>query len=247
MGIVFNNAIRNAGQMPKIQATTDINTIVGQNNSLALDTANNLLFYWDPSTPEWVPLSGAAALTLQQVLSNGNISTGIPLGIVDQNISIANASLLVADVAIDGRIVVNAVGIEWTDLIQTETRYQVYKDATTGDIYQKVLSDSGGTTILQPSAIGADVNVVYPNTSGQMYNLEFAAVTLTAGVGTYTVSGGANNIVMGITVSNINTSTTIGVAYKWSAFGSLITITSLKTNGGTETSDVSTLNVAIAK
>lgn len=247
MGIVFNNAIRNAGQMPKIQATTDINTIVGQNNSLALDTANNLLFYWDPNTPEWVPLSGAAALTLQQVLSNGNVSTGIPLAIIGQNISIANASLLVADATIDGQIVVNAVGIKWTDLIATETRYQVYKDATTGDIYQKVLSDTGGTTILQPSAIATDVNVIYPNTSGQMYNLVFASITLIAGVGTYVVSGGSNSNILGIYVSGVNASTQIGVNYKWTKFGNLITITSLKSNGATETSDVSTLNISIAK
>ncbi len=80
-----------------------------------------------------------------------------------------------------------------------------------------------------------------------MYNLVFASVVLIAGVGTYIVSGGVNSNILGINVSNINTSTQIGVSYKWTKIANLITITALKSNGNIETSDVSTLNISIAK
>lgn len=247
MGIVFNNAIRNAGGVPKIQATTDINTIVGQNSSLALSTANNTIYYWDPITLDWIQVAGGGVYGLSSVLAVNNNSDGVGMIISGANLNISNASLVVSDSGINGASIVNAEGYEFINSSNTITFYKVYTDPTTNDTYQKVYSDSGGTTILQPSTIGADVNVVYPNTSGQMYNLDIASITLTSGVGTYVVSGGSNNIVVGITVISINSSTSIGVNYKWSAFGTLITVTALKTNGGTETSDVSTLNVVIAK
>lgn len=246
MGIVFNNAIRNGGQMPKIQATTDINTIVGQNNSLALDTSVNTLYYWDPITLSWITVVGSGFPgDLQSVLNIGYQASS-PIEITSYNITVNEASLVSQDVNLDASSVVNGEGYE---LLKYDGTLSYAKLLTNGFGVGllRLRGLAGGKTTINPASLASDIYVELPNTTGTMYNLVFAAVTLTNGVGTYTVSGGSNNVVMGITVSNINTSSTIGVAYKWSAFGSLITITSLKTNGGTETSDVSTLNVAIAK
>jgi len=245
MAIVFNNAIRNAGQMPKIQATTDINTIVGQNNSLALDINTNTLYYWEPYNLIWIALTSGGLPGLPSVLSVDNIAYN-SITLYDDNFTVNNGNIISQDNITDGVSRITPSGYELLNYNQTETFVNIINNGFGSGLIQ-ILNYLGGKSNLQPAQASYNTSTTLPTTSGQLYNLEFAAVTLTAGVGTYTVSGGVNNIVMGITVSNINTSSTIGVAYKWSAFGSLITITSLKTNGGTETSDVSTLNVAIAR
>lgn len=245
MAIVFNNAIRNGGQMPKIQATTDINTIVGQNNSLALDINTNTLYYWEPYNLIWIALTSGGLPGLPSVLSVDNVAYN-SITLYDDNFTVNNGNIISQDNIANGVSKITPEGYELLNYNQTQSFVKINNNGFGSGLIQ-ILNYLGGKSNLQPAQASYNTSTTLPTTTGQLYNLEFAAVTLTAGVGTYTVSGGVNNIVMGITVSNINTSSTIGVAYKWSAFGSLITITSLKTNGGTETSDVSTLNVAIAK
>lgn len=247
MGIVFNNAIRNGGSMPKIQATTDYTTIVGQLNSIALDTSSNTLYYWDPTVPEWIGLNGGGAPTLQNVLNTGNTANGIGIEITGANIQVKNGSFVCFDLSILGAVIANATGYEYKSAISAESYWKIYKDPITSGIWQKVESDAGGYIILKPSTIVANIEVIYPNTSGQLYNLVFATVTLINGVGTYVNAGGLNNVVIGVIITNTNGSTSLANGYKYSAVGTLITVTALKQNGGTETSDQSTLTVTIAK
>lgn len=245
MAIVFNNAIRNAGNMPKIQATTDINSIVGQNNSLALETATNTIYYWDPTTLIWNPVLSGGAVGLPAVLSVDNVAYNSII-LYDDNFTVNNGNIISQDNIADGVSKITPEGYEFLNYNQTQSYVKINNNGF-GSGLIAILSALGGKSFLNPPDASFNTITTLPNTTGQLYNLEFANVTLSSGVGTYTLLGGNSIIVMGVTVKNINSSTAIGVNYKWSVVGSLITITSLKTNGGTETSDVSTLYVAIAK
>jgi hypothetical protein len=247
MGIVFNNAIRNGGNMPKIQATTDYTTITGQLNSIALDTSSNVLYYWDPTVPEWIALNGGGAPSLQNVLNTGNTASGVGIEITGANIQVENSSFYCFDTSILGAVIANAEGYEYKSSISTQSYWKIYKDPISSGIWQKVKSSIGDYIILKPSAISGNIEVVYPNTSGQLYNLVFAAVTLVNGVGIYVNTGGSNNIVIGVIITNTNGSSSLAHAYKYSAVGTTITVTALKQNGATETNDQSILTVTIAK
>lgn len=242
MGIVFSNFIRNAGNMPKIQATTDYTTITGQQNSIALDTSSNTLYYWDPNSPEWIGLTGGGTPNLQNVLNTGNTAFGVGIDITGQNIVINTASLLVRDTTL-GAIVVNAAGILFGDYDLTANRYVL--EMVSNNPVQSITNSVGGTMELSPGANTGIIAVNYPKTSGNIYCIELVEATLINGVATFN-PGGESNLILGVGVKV--SSGTMGVTYQWSGIGGsgAITITSLKTSGGIETSDNSTLYVTIA-
>lgn len=246
MGIVFNNAIRNGGNMPKIQATTDYTTITGQLNSIALDTSSNTLYYWDPTVPEWIGLNGGGAPTLQNVLNTGNTADSVGIEITGANIEVNESSLVSRDVNLDTLGIANGEGFELKKYDGTLSYAKMLTNGF-GTGLLRLRSLSGGKATINPPSLPSDTSIELPNTSGNMYNLVFADVTLVNGVGTYVNAGGLNNVVIGVIITNTNGSSSLAHAYKYSTFGTLITVTALKQNGATETSDQSTLNVTIAK
>jgi len=243
MGIVFNNAIRNGGQMPKIQATTDINTIVGQNNSLALDTSVNTLYYWDPTALSWVTVVGPGSSgDLQSVLSIGYQASS-PIEITGQNITVNEASFFARDNTLSRAIVANADGIIFGNYDLTDQYYVLAM--VFGNLVQSITNSVGGVINLQPNGNAGTIAVTYPKVSGNLYCIDIFEVTLINGVVTFS-PGGENNLILGV---GIKTATgTLGVNYKWAGTGgnTTVSITSLKTNATTETSDQSTLYVTIA-
>jgi len=245
MGIVFNNAIRNGGNMPKIQATTDYTTITGQLNSIALDTSSNTLYYWDPTVPEWIGLNGGGAPNLQNVLNTGNTANGVGPEITGANIVVNESSLVSRDVNLDKLNITNGEGFELKNYDGTISYAKIGLN-NLDSACLKLRSVLGGTTAINSPYFAGNTSIELPNTSGFMYNLVFAAVTLVNGVGTYVNAGGVNNVVIGVIITNTNSSTALAHAYKYSAFGTLITVTALKQNGSTETNDQSTLTVTIA-
>lgn len=242
MGIVFNNAIRNGGNMPKIQATTDINAIVGQLNSLALDTTNSNLYFWDYTGSGWNLIYGGGALNLQQVLSNG-YQAASPIEITGQNITVNEASLLARDVNLTRAIVANGDGIIFGNYDLTDQYYIL--SLLFGNPVQSITNSVGGTINLAPGSNTGTIAVSLPKTDGQLYCIDIFEITLVNGTVTFS-PGGQNNLILGVGIKSAIGA--LGVAYKWAGTGGSgsITITSLKTNGTTEASDLSVLYVTIA-
>jgi len=243
MGIVFNNAIRNGGNVPKIQAATDLALITGQNNSLALQTTAGLLYYWNPGTLSWLPVNGSGNPNLESVLTEGNTATGIGIEITSANITVDEASLLARDVNLDRATIVNADGIIFGNFDLTDQFYVLAW--VFGNPVQSITNSLGGTMELSPGANTGTIAVNYPKTSGNLYCIDLVEVTLINGIVTFN-PGGESNLILGVGIKTA--SGTLGISYSWSGIGGsgAITITSLKTNGGVETSDNSVLYVTIA-
>lgn len=243
MGILFNNAIRNGGNMPKIQATTNINTVVGQLNSLALDTTSTILYYWDPSTSAWIALSVGSSLDFENSLLNGNSAFGIGPVVTGANYEVNEASFFARDNNLSRAIVANGDGIIFGNYDLTDQYYVLAM--VFGNPVQSITNSVGGTMELQPGANTGAIAVTYPKTSGNLYCIDIFEVTLVNGVVTFS-PGGQSNLILGIGIKTAIG--TLGVNYKWAGVGGsgAITITSLKTNGTTETSDLSVLYVTIA-
>lgn len=242
MGVIFNNAIRNGGDIPKIQATVDINAIVGQNNSLALDKSSNTIYYWDPATSGWIVVTGGSPGDLQSVLSIGYQASS-PIEITGQNITVNEASFFARDNNLSRGIVVNGDGVIFGNYDLTDQYYVLAM--VFGNPVQSITNSVGGTMELQPGANTGAIAVTYPKTSGSLYCIDIFEVTLVNGVVTFS-PGGQSNLILGIGIKSAIG--TLGVNYKWAGVGGsgAITITSLKTNATTETSDLSVLYVTIA-
>lgn len=236
-GISIDNKVINGGQIPRLSSGSGAPTGIGIDNEIYLDLVNNEL--WSYYGGWAIITNGVAAPDLNSVLLVGNTT--------DQTAIFQTAT--------------NDTTISPTGLIVLGTTQTV-------NVNENLISINNGTNFVKLTISG----ITYENaTHALLIGLGFAPTTkdyfqkymaaegflLCGATGRATLSGGQKTVTVGADTPltpnstfqfSINTvsGTSIGVAYKGTYISATqFSITSLKTNGGIETNDNSTIDYTV--